>query len=148
MTDSNEGFVKYLQPTTFIDSDNKNIVKYAKKVTNNIENKTEKAIKLFYAVRDDIFYDPYSLELTPETMKASYTLSVKKGWCITKAILLAAVCRVVGIPSRLGFADVQNHITTEKLRRAMETETYFYHGYTEIFLNKRWIKVTPAFNLL
>ncbi|MCH7515446.1 MAG: transglutaminase domain-containing protein [Bacteroidetes bacterium] len=123
--------------------------KILENLNEKIETETsdvEKAILLYNAVRDDIYYDPYNVKLEPERMSASYTLSVKRNYCIPKATLLAAVARAVGIPSRLGFADVKNHLTTEKFRTLMRTDVFAYHGYTELYLNDRWVKATPTFN--
>jgi transglutaminase-like putative cysteine protease len=79
-------------------------------------------------------------------MKASYTLAAKRGYCVSKAVLLAAAGRAVGIPSRLGLADVVNHLTSDKLKKHMGTDVFYYHGYTEFFLDNKWVKATPAFN--
>jgi transglutaminase-like putative cysteine protease len=79
-------------------------------------------------------------------LKASHTLEVKSGYCVSKAVLLAAVCRSVGIPARLGFADVRNHFYSTRLKNAMGTDLFVYHGYVDLFLNRRWVKATPAFN--
>jgi transglutaminase-like putative cysteine protease len=80
-------------------------------------------------------------------MKASSILQKKSGYCVSKAVLLAAVARHQQIPSRLGFADVTNHLSTAKLRERMGTDLFIYHGYTEMYLNGKWVKATPAFNL-
>ncbi len=63
-------------------------------------------------------------------------------------MLLAACCRAVNIPAALGFADVQNHLSTARMRRTMGTNIFYWHGYgyTAIRLNGRWVKATPAFN--
>jgi hypothetical protein len=29
----------------------------------------------------------------------------------------------------------------------MKTDVFFWHGYTSIFLDGRWVKATPAFNI-
>ena len=29
----------------------------------------------------------------------------------------------------------------------MGTDLFVYHGYTEMYLNEKWVKATPAFNL-
>ncbi len=146
MTHLPKEFEKYLRPTAFIDSNHPGVVDYARAAVESAASDTEKAIRLFYAVRDDIYYDPYAIDLAPERLRASATLSAGRGFCIPKAILLAAVSRAVGVPSRLGFADVKNHLTTEKLRAAMGTDIFVYHGYVEFYLNGRWVKATPAFN--
>lgn len=106
----------------------------------------EKVVALYSAVRDEIRYDPYRIDLSLDGMKASTTLEKGYGWCVTKAVLLAACCRAVGVPARLGFGDVKNHMSTERLRLRMQTDVFYWHGYTEVFLNDRWVKATPAFN--
>jgi transglutaminase-like putative cysteine protease len=107
----------------------------------------EVAVRLYYAVRDEIRYDPYTAELSVEGLRARRTLELGRGWCVSKAILLAAACRARGIPARLGFADVRNHLSTEKMRQRMQTDVFYWHGYTSIFLDQRWVKATPAFNI-
>jgi transglutaminase-like putative cysteine protease len=66
---------------------------------------------------------------------------------VAKAILLAACCRTTGIPAWLGFADVRNHLTTQRMRDQMKTDLFFWHGDTSIFLEGVWVKTTPAFNI-
>ncbi len=146
MTDYKKEFEQYLEPTVFIESDHEAVIEYTASSIGKAISDRDKAINLYYAVRDDIYYDPYSIQLTPEYMKASVTLKSKKGFCVTKAILLAAAARVAGIPSRLGFADVKNHLATPRLREIMKTDVFVYHGYTELFLDDGWLKATPAFN--
>jgi len=137
----------YLQPTQFIDYDNPEVLAFAKEKAGRIAEPTTQAVKLYYAVRDGIRYDPYAIDLTTEGMRASNTLAKMRGWCVAKAILLSACCRVNGIPARLGFADVKNHLSTKRLRQQMQTDIFYWHGYTSIYLNGEWIKATPAFNI-
>ncbi len=143
---SEEDFQIFLQPTRFIDSDSLAVAEYARSATADAITDVEKGVKLYYAVRDGIRYDAYAITFDPSAYKASSVLAAKAGFCIQKAILLAAVAREVGIPSRLGFADVRNHLTTERLRELMGTDVFAFHGYTELFLDGRWVKATPAFN--
>jgi transglutaminase-like putative cysteine protease len=139
-------FQPYLIPTVFIDSDSPAIVSFASTRTAGARGNIEKGVKLFYAVRDEIRYDPYNIVLRPDAFKASNILKKGYGYCVAKATVLAAAARAVGIPSRLVFADVRNHLSTERLRRLMKTDIFIYHGYTELFLNDHWVKVTPTFN--
>jgi transglutaminase-like putative cysteine protease len=106
-----------------------------------------RAVALYYAVRDGFRYDPYRIDLSPAGMKASAVLANGYGWCVPKAALLAAACRAAAIPARVGFADVRNHLATERMRRLMQTDVFYWHGYAEILLENRWVKATPAFNL-
>lgn len=107
----------------------------------------ERAVRLYYAVRDGIRYDPYAFRLAPGYLAASHTLAAGAGWCVPKAILLAASCRAQGIPARLGFADVRNHLATRRLLELMGTDLFLWHGYVSLLLDGRWVKATPAFNV-
>ena len=140
-------FQAYLQPTEFIDSDSPQVVAFAQAGLGQARTEIEKGINLYYAVRDGIRYNPYSIVFDPVTYQASWLLEKQVGYCIPKAILLAAAARAVGIPSRLGFADVRNHLATERLIALMGTDEFVFHGYTELYLDGKWIKATPAFNL-
>jgi transglutaminase-like putative cysteine protease len=102
---------------------------------------------LYYAVRDEIRYDPYQFSIEPNFLKASTTLDNGAGYCVPKATLLAACARAVGIPARIGLADVRNHLASERLLKLMRTNIFYYHGYTEFWLDGAWRKATPAFNI-
>jgi transglutaminase-like putative cysteine protease len=101
---------------------------------------------LYYAVRDGFRYDPYRVDTSPQGMRASTVIACGYGWCVPKAALLAAACRAAGIPARLGYADVRNHLSTERMRQAMQTDLFIWHGYTDLWLDGAWRKATPAFN--
>jgi len=137
---------QYLQPTQYIDSDAPAIIEFAQSTIEDAGTEVERGVKLYYAVRDAVRYDPYAIVPDPRAFKASSVLAAKVGFCIQKAILLAAVARAVGMPSRLGFADVRNHLTTKRLRELMGTDVFTFHGYTEMYIEEKWVKATPAFN--
>lgn len=138
---------EFLRHTPIIDWDRPEVAAYAEKHARNAACDREAAVAFYYAVRDDIRYDPYSTDISVEGLRASSTLASGRGWCVAKAILLAACCRWRGIPARLGFADVRNHMATARLRERMKTDVFYWHGYTSIFLDGQWIKATPAFNI-
>ncbi len=138
--------LRYLKPTFIIDSDNRKVIEFARQVVENINDPIKKAIKIFYVVRDQIWYDPYTPFYKPEHYKASEILKKKRGFCIPKASLLCALGRALGIPSRLAFFDVKNHLTTKQLREFFGSDIFVFHGVTEFFLNGKWVKATPAFN--
>lgn len=138
----------YLESTPTMDFDREPVREYAQRAAGAGGGLVDKAVRLYYAVRDDIRYDPYtSVNLTVEGLRASTTLETRRGWCVAKAILLAACCRAVGIPARLGFADVRNHLTTSRMRELMKTDVFFWHGYASLYLEGKWVKATPAFNI-
>ena len=138
---------QYLSPTAYIDSDHPDVADHALDLVRGASSDVEKALASFCPIRDDVRYTAYGIEYTPEALRASYTLRAGKGFCVQKAVLLAAASRAVGVPSRLGFADVRNHLATKRLLEALGTDVFIYHGYTELFLNERWVKATPAFNI-
>lgn len=135
-----------LAPTALIDSDHPAVAAFAAAQARGADER-ERAVALYYAVRDGFRYDPYRTELSPHGMKASTVIAQGTGWCVPKATLLAAVCRAAGIPARLGYADVRNHLSTERMRQTMKTDLFYWHGFTEIWLDGAWRKATPAFNV-
>ena len=137
----------YLQESRFINSDHPDIRAKVAEIADANGTDIENAVKLYYWARDEIRYNPYILDPAPDSFLASTTLAAGEGWCVTKGILLAALCRAAGIPARVGYADVRNHLSTQKLRETMQTDVFYFHGYTSIFLAGKWVKATPAFNI-
>lgn len=137
----------YLAPGPTVESTHPAVVAFAHAHATSETDAVETAVTLYYAVRDGIRYDPYSAVLTTDGLRASGVLAAGRAWCVPKAVLLAAACRAVGIPARLGFADVRNHLSTARLREQMQTEVFYWHGYTSLHLDGRWVKATPAFNV-
>ena len=138
---------RYLRPTNFVDSGHPAIVAYARSIAGLMPTAKAKAVALYYGVRDGIRYDPYNIDVSDAEMKASRCLERGYGFCVSKAALLAAAARAQDIPARLGFADVINHLSSERLRQSMKTDIFAYHGYVELYLGDRWVKATPSFNL-
>ena len=137
---------EFLGPGRYIDSGHPAVISFSEK--NAIgKNQLERAVSLYYAVRDQIRYNPFLDFSDDAVFRASECLATGQGFCIGKAALLAACARAEGIAARVGFADVKNHLTTPALRARMGSDLFVYHGYTEILLQGRWIKATPAFNL-
>ena len=121
------------------------VVEFAEKHGHG-ETKIEKSIKLYLAVRDGFRYDPFHVNLSTPELRASSLVKRGSGFCVEKANLLAATARYFGIPSRLGFANVRNHIGVNRLVELLGTDILVMHGYAELFLNEKWVKATPAFN--
>ena len=146
MVETQPQMAEYLGPTSTIDSDHPAVIDFAAQHAGALESDIDVAVALYYAIRDGFRYDPYRVDLSVEGMRASGLLARDYGFCITKAILMAAAARAEGIPSRLGFGDVVNHLATDKLKQMMQTDLFVFHGYVELRLNGRWVKATPAFN--
>jgi transglutaminase-like putative cysteine protease len=138
----------YLEPTEIIDSDNQTIIDYAMAAIEDAgEDPIERAVKVYYAVRDPIWYNPYLPFYRPEHFRASNILKKGEAFCVGKASLLCALGRACEIPSRVGFADVRNHLATKQLLEFMGTDLFAFHGFVEFYLDNKWVKATPAFNL-
>ena len=136
-----------LRPTQFLDADHPDVLAFARDACRGTVDPRERAVRLFYAVRDEIRYDPYSAVTSPELYKASATVARGASFCIPKAILLAAAARAEGIPARLRFADVRNHLATPRLLSLLRSDRFVFHGLTEVQLEGAWLKATPTFNL-
>lgn len=145
MDDKND-LERYLTPGRYLDSDHPAIRSFAAAQTEGLSDPREKAVALYDFVRDEIRYDPYGIEPTPEYYTASATLARGQGFCVVKSGLMAAAARAAGIPARVGYADVRNHLTSEKLKARMGTDLFVFHGYAELFLEGVWVKATPVFN--
>lgn len=139
-------FETYLKPGVYINSDHPEVIKFTKVNTDSFHSTREKIEALYYAVRDGFRYDPYRLDFSTDAVKASHILTRDYGYCVEKSCLFAAGARVLGVPSRMGFAKVRNHIGTAKLEEILQTDVLVFHGYAELWLNDRWVKATPVFN--
>src|SRR5512139_989449 len=140
-------FKAYLTPTSIIDSAHKLVRDFAMETIDGSKDPVERAAKLYLAVRDGILYDPYAPFYLPEHFRASWVLKRGRSFCVPKASLLCAVGRASGIPSRVGLADVRNHLTTKQLVDFMGGSNLFVcHGFVEFYLEGKWVKATPAFN--
>ena len=138
----------YLEPTEFLDFDDPEVRAFVDKAIEGAETDTEKAIRLFYAVRDEIRYDPYRISDDPDTYRASNVVSTKASYCVPKAALLAAAARACSIPAAIGLSDVTNHMCSERMRQTMNGKNLFlHHGYAVMYLDGKWVKAAPAFNI-
>ena len=136
----------YLKPTRFIDFDKESVQQFAKENSSTEASPKENAVSLYHAARDKILYSPYHLVMNPDAISASQTLERGIGYCIEKSLILAACGRFLGIPSRLGFSIVRNHISTKKFVEMLKTDMFVFHGYNEFLIDGNWVKCTPAFN--
>lgn len=137
---------EYLQPSSFIDSDHPSVVEFAESRRGLGRSLQDQAINLYYAVRDEVRYNIYAFSLDPQTLRGSHALAAGESYCVPKATLLAGCARHCGIPARIGLADVRNHLSSPRVLQMLKSEVFAMHGYTELYLNDRWVKATPAFD--
>ena len=138
---------QYLIATDSIDCGKQSIKKKAENLTGGADNVVDKAVRIFYFVRDKIKYNPYLFTNVFKDFRASKILEKKEGFCIQKAVLLTALARASGIPARLRFADIRNHILNKKIMEFHQTSLLPYHGYNELYIRGKWTKAAPTFDL-
>jgi transglutaminase-like putative cysteine protease len=137
---------QYLAATKFVDSEHPAVRAFAERAVGGATTTSERISRLFTAVRDEIRYDPYRLSHEPPDYIASEVIDAGAAFCIPKAVVLTAAARSLGIPARLGFSDVKNHLQSPKLAERMGTDVFIFHGYSELYVRGAWRKATPAFN--
>ncbi|WP_107038862.1 transglutaminase-like domain-containing protein [Brumimicrobium mesophilum] len=138
---------KFLKATPILEVNHKSTFELISTIDTSLTTK-QQAIALYNKVRDGFVYNPYHLDLRSEKLKSSVVLQKSKAWCVEKSIVLATGLRALGIPSKLGYGIVVNHIGVEKLTAALRREEIVFHGYVSAFLEGKWVKCTPAFDPL
>jgi transglutaminase-like putative cysteine protease len=134
----------YLAPAEYVDSDHPLVQRTAADLASGASNPAETIRRVFYHVRDIHYGAPDFDRLN--SFKASTLLAEGSGYCVPKAAAFVALARAAGVPARLGFADVTNHLATPKVLERMDGPVFAWHGYAEAFVRQRWLKVSPTFD--
>ena len=138
----------YLRCTEIIDCDEESIRQKAQELTEGLQTDREKAVALYYFVRDTIRHNAYAQLYDLERYKASVVLEAGNGICQQKSVLLAALVRAVGIPARIGFVDVNDHQLSESFKQMIGGINVFpFHGFAELYIDGRWVHASPAYDL-
>ena len=143
---SKEDMAIFMQPTYTIESEHESIIACARKVTSTCRDDREKVTRLFYFVRDSIRYNLFMISVFEEDFKASRVLAWGKGYCVQKAVLLTALARAAGVPSRLAFAKIRNHRVPEHIVKKTGTNIFPRHGYNQFYIDGRWISAAATFD--
>lgn len=138
---------EYLVATYSIDSDHPAIGEKSRELTASLQSAKEKAIDLFYFVKDEMRYNVYADRTTDAHFKASYVLAKGEGYCVQKAVLLVALARAVGIPARLRFAEIRAHLASPDIVEKRGSNIFPCHGFADLYINDRWVKATPTYDL-
>jgi transglutaminase-like putative cysteine protease len=137
---------QFLAPGVFVDSGSSQVITFATQAVADTTDSRTAVLRLYTVVRDTIIYDPYVNFADPANFRASGVLAAGRGFCIGKSALLAASARVIGVPARVGYADVRNHLTSRRLYEMTKSDIFLWHSYTELYLSGCWVKATPAFD--
>ncbi len=126
-----EDLSQYLTPTSNIDSDHPKIVRRAAELTQGCISDIEKARLLYEFVRDS-----YTKEGI-DSYIASEVLDCGGNSCYQRSILLAALCRSVGIPARLHLQKVSIKAWRNP-GNGQTKDIVFAHGLTGLYLHGAW----------
>jgi len=138
--------MRYTNPTYFFDYKTTKIQKLINEFKVNTLDDVQKTKLVYLKIRDDWRYNPYNISFSKENYKASYIASKNEGHCIDKSTLLITCLRGLNIPARIQLAKVKNHIGVERFVEKYGTNEISPHGMVSVFLNNKWIKLSPAFN--
>ena len=136
---------EYLQETSFFNWSHPQVREFISQHDSGTDLRG-RLVGFYRAVRDEIRYNPYTFSLDPSTITASHAVSAGQSYCIPKAVLLGSCARAIGVPARIGLADVRNHLSSSQLTKLLQTDYFAMHGYCELHLDGQWIKATPSFN--
>lgn len=126
----------YVAATRLCDCDNPWLRKKAEEIINGTTTPEEKALKIFYHVRDNVrFSVAYSRS------KASQILQLGYGECLTKTNAHVALLRAAGIPARMRWVMAQTKVLrgliADSVLRFMASEAS--HFWAECCLGGHWI---------
>jgi hypothetical protein len=119
---------KYLEPTTFIQSNDKRIIKQAKQIVGYTKTPWKKVEALTHWVSENVKDMP-----TVTIPSALDVLNTMEGDCGEHSILFAALARACKIP-----ADVVVGIVYTQ-------DGFYYHAWNKVWVG-RWVEVDPTFN--
>lgn len=135
-----------LQATEFLDSGHPVVREFADRAADGAHEPTDRAVRLYYAVRDRIRYDVYDADLSRAGLRASAIIGRGAGFCVHKAIAYTAAARALGLPTRIVLTDVRNHLASGRLRDLAGGDVFTFHSLVSVHLDGRWVRATPVFN--
>ncbi|MBN1383215.1 MAG: transglutaminase domain-containing protein [Deltaproteobacteria bacterium] len=137
---------EYLKATAAIEADHPLIRAKADELAGDCQSARDKALRLFTFVRDQIPYNLFMISMHPDDFRASFVLEAGKGYCVQKAVLLCALARSAGIPSRLALAGIRNHRIPKSLKARLGRNEFPGHGYNQFLLDDHWVSAAATFD--
>jgi transglutaminase-like putative cysteine protease len=135
-----------LSATEFLDHDSPEVREFVARVAATATSPAQRAVALYQAVRDGVFYEVYGADLSRAGLRASSVLRRGSGMCLHKSVLYAAALRAAGVPSRLVLTDARNHLASPRLRELIGGDVFRYHCLVSVRLAGKWVRATPVFN--
>lgn len=125
-----EALTPYLADTVFIQSRNERVQRQAAEILQGERDGRRAVEKLLRWVYRSIAKEP-----TMSIPSAVQVLETRRGDCNEHAVLMAALCRASGIPSRLCAGLVYMN------------GSFYYHAWVEVYLG-RWVPADPTLDQL
>ena len=123
---------EYLKPNSLVTSDDVRVRSLAQRVTRGIEDPWQKATAINKWVSENIRDKNFKIAFAA----AGEVARNLTGDCTEHSVLTAAMCRALGVPSRV----VVGLIYVE------EKGGFGYHMWDEVFVNNRWVAIDPSFD--
>ncbi|MEW5913364.1 MAG: transglutaminase-like domain-containing protein [Thermodesulfobacteriota bacterium] len=141
-----EPLESFLEPAEGIQCAEPEVLALARQVARGSRNDVVAAQRLFEFVRDTV---RYSVQVPFDDIAdylALNTLARGWGYCVQKSALLCALARSLGIPARLGYADIRNQILPPAMTAMLGGDVLYYHCFAEWWIGGQWCKATPSFD--
>jgi hypothetical protein len=120
---------EYLEPCYFLNSEDKLVKQHAAEATGKETDAWRKALKIERWVHDNM----QNKNFTEAFATASQVAKTLEGDCTEHAVLAAAMCRAVGVPSRTAFGLV--YIDSQR------GPSMGFHMWAEAFVNGQWMPI-------
>jgi transglutaminase-like putative cysteine protease len=134
---------EFLSAARFVESEHPAIVARVRELDLLRLPLRERAARLFDHVRNDVRYE-FMAKFTPDDYLASRILEANQGFCVQKAVLLAALGRAAEIPTAIVLCDMRDHALPEKVIRAIGTNVMYHHGLNAFHIDGAWLTVDAS----
>src|SRR5205085_573567 len=126
-----------LAATPFVECVHADVARTAVSVAGAESDLPARARSLFRFVRDEVRYE-FMAKLEPEQYRASAVLSARAGFCVQKAVLLAALSRAAQVPCAIVLSDLRDRTLPKDIVAAMGTDVMHDHGLNAFHLEGAW----------
>jgi transglutaminase-like putative cysteine protease len=123
---------EYLKPNALVTSDDVRVRSLAQRITRGVVAPWDQATAINKWVAQNVRDKNFKVAFAA----AGEVARNLSGDCTEHSVLAAALCRAVGIPSRV----VVGLIYVDEL------EGFGYHMWDEVFVNNRWVAIDPSFD--
>jgi hypothetical protein len=123
---------KYLRANTLISTKDSRVIQLAEQATAGLSDPWEKASAIQHWVFQNVKKKNFETVFAP----ASEVARDKTGDCTEHSVLTAAMCRAVGIPSRVAIGLIYGE----------PQQGFGFHMWNEVYVNRRWVAIDASFD--